>query len=92
MSRNDNGRTAAEGTDQLDDRGRSFAVQLAGWLVGKKESRLFHQGAGQRDALLLAPRKLESAVAGPSLKADRAQRSAGSSLGVSRLFSNQLQG
>ena len=46
MSSKHDGHALAKGTDQLDDGGRGFTVQLAGRLVGKEKSRLLHHGAG----------------------------------------------
>ncbi len=48
--------------DQFKDTGRGNLVQIAGRLVCQQKPRAANQGAGQRDALLLAARKLTRPV------------------------------
>ena len=39
-----------------------FAVKVSGWLVGKNNFRVIHQGLGNGNALLLPSRQLKRAV------------------------------
>ena len=58
---------AVERTQRLHDFMRCARVEIAGRLVGKQQARRIDQGAGDRDALLLAagelPRRVALAVA-----------------------------
>lgn len=55
--------------DPIDSRGR-FRIQVAGRLVGEKKKGLVHEGARDRDALHLAPRKIARPITQPSEEAD----------------------
>ncbi len=46
-------------------------IDAGGWLIEKKNVRLVHQRAGQRQALLIAERQLIGGVAGNGLQAKR---------------------
>lgn len=47
---------------RVEDVACRFGVKIAGWLVGKKQSRRIGDGAGNCDALLLAAGKLAGAM------------------------------
>src|SRR5690606_22265636 len=51
--------------EQLDDRFAGRRVEVARRLVGEQDSRLVDERAGERDALLLAARKLRRIVVEP---------------------------
>ena len=57
--------------EHVHDRRRRDAVQIAGRLVGKQQTRLIDQGAGDGDALQLAAAQLGRAMAAALGQADR---------------------
>src|SRR5436305_3662088 len=60
--------------DEVEDLFAGLAVEIAGGLVGQKELGPIHQSACQRDALLLATRKLSGTMAKSRRQSDPFQR------------------
>src|ERR1700730_8661675 len=54
----DRGAASVDLQQQLDDLPRGGRVQVSGGLIGQKDPRVMNEGAGDRDALLLATRQL----------------------------------
>src|SRR5262245_23146135 len=59
---------------------RRLWIEIAGWLIGKQNSRTIGNGAGNRDALLLAAGKLRRQMAFALRKSKIAQQLAGAIL------------
>jgi hypothetical protein len=65
---------APQPVEQGDDLVPGVLVEVPGRLVGEQHPRLLDQGAGDRDALLLAAGEFGGRVLGPVAEADAAQR------------------
>ena len=65
---------ARDAVERLLDRRLGAAVERAGRFVEDQDRRVLEQGAGDRDALLLAARKLEPALADQRFDSPRAGR------------------
>lgn len=63
----------AQAKEQVHDCFAGGAVEIAGRLIGQKDRRPRHGGAGQRHALLFAARKLRRVVVEPCAKPHRRQ-------------------
>ncbi len=70
-------RRSLSGEQQVDDRRAGFAVQISGRLVGKDDPGPGRDGAGDRNALLLAARQLDWIMAEAVSKADRLELTPG---------------
>ena len=57
--------------EQLKNLASRFAIQVAGRFVSDQHRRAMREGAGDRQALLLAARHLERPVIGPAAKPDK---------------------
>jgi len=60
--------------EQVEDRGTGDGVEVAGRLAGDEQGRVVDQGAGDRDALLLAAGQLGGQRAAAIGQADRAEQ------------------
>ena len=67
------GAGAVDPVEQLHDPDRGHRVEVAGRLVGEQQRRVVDEGAGDRDALLLAAGELVGVVVDLRLQADEAQ-------------------
>ncbi len=70
------------GEEAVDDEAAGRAVKIAGRLVGEDQGRAGGEGAGDRDALLLAARQFARVVAGAVAEPDPAERRRGLGEGV----------
>ena len=61
---------AVQPLQQREDDACGAVVEIAGELIGQQQPGLGHQRAGQRDALLLAPRQLAGTVQSAAGKFD----------------------
>jgi len=59
----DHGAAAHQAAERLSDRFLGFAVESGGRLVEQQDRRVLQEGARDRDALPLAARQLDAAVA-----------------------------
>jgi hypothetical protein len=79
MGNHDDGTTVAvKVLEQRQDLVAGTAIQCAGWLVGKDESRIIHHRARNDDALLLASGELIGPVMAADGEADPVERPFGS--------------
>ena len=64
-----------ETKEEIDDRGTSGRVEVAGRFVGKEDARIVDERSCDGDALLLAAAQLRGKVIEPSRKTDPVQQS-----------------